>query len=83
MPLRCRIMLKKNEEKIMHPSEKRRQGYLAYFKDGVYDALVYGQMDDIRRSSAYYKQGYDFGLVLFNDTDLTNNLEEDKKIPSA
>ena len=43
----------------MHPSEKRRQGYLAYFKDGVYDALVYGQMDDIRRSSAYYKQGYD------------------------
>ena len=51
----------------MHPSEKRRQGYLAYFKDGVYDALIYGQMDEIRRSSAYYKQGYDFGLVLYGD----------------
>tara|TARA_E500000318_G_scaffold32145_1_gene31981 strand:- start:791 stop:1003 length:213 start_codon:yes stop_codon:yes gene_type:complete len=48
----------------MHPSEKRRQGYLAYFKDGVYDALIHGQMDDIRKSSAYYKQGYDFGLSL-------------------
>ena len=65
------------------PIDVKRRGYLNFFKDGVTDALINGSRDEDKLFFAYYKQGYDFGLVLFNDTDLTNNLEEDKKIPSA
>lgn len=44
--------------------EKKRQGYISFFKDGVADGLLLGTMDDDKRSSAYYKQGYDYGLTL-------------------
>ena len=36
------------------------------FKDGAYDALLYGIRSETNKSH-YYKQGYDFGLVLFAD----------------
>ena len=36
------------------------------FKDGTYDALLYGIRSETNKSY-YYKQGYDFGLVLFAD----------------
>ena len=36
------------------------------FKDGTYDALLYGIRSETNKSN-YYKQGYDFGLVLFAD----------------
>ena len=36
------------------------------FKDGTYDALMYGIRSETNKSY-YYKQGYDFGLVLFAD----------------
>lgn len=36
------------------------------FKDGVTDALVHGQRND-DQSHHYYKEGYDFGLVLYDD----------------
>tara|TARA_R110000764_G_scaffold13230_2_gene38205 strand:- start:194 stop:403 length:210 start_codon:yes stop_codon:yes gene_type:complete len=49
-----------------NPMEKKRQTYLAFFKDGVADGLVDGVIDDKKRSSAYYKQGYDFGLTMWN-----------------
>lgn len=49
------------------PIDKKRRGYLNYFKDGVTDALVNGSRDEDKLFSAYYKQGYDFGLVLYND----------------
>ena len=42
--------------------EKKRQTYLTMFKDGCADALQIGGMDEEKRSSAYYKQGYDFGM---------------------
>ena len=45
----------------------KRRGYLNFFKDGVTDALVNGSRDDKKLFSAYYKQGYDFGLVLYDD----------------
>jgi len=45
----------------------KRRGYLNFFKDGITDALVNGSRDDNKLFSAYYKQGYDFGLVLYND----------------
>lgn len=49
------------------PLEKRRQNYLSFFKDGVKDGLVYGERDEKKLFSTYYKQGYDFGLALFNE----------------
>jgi hypothetical protein len=49
------------------PIDVKRRGYLNFFKDGVTDALVNGSRDDDKLFSAYYKQGYDFGLVLYDD----------------
>ena len=43
----------------LNPTEKKRRGYLAFFKDGVADGLLSGIIDDKKRSSAYYKQGYE------------------------
>ena len=51
---------------MTNPLEEKRRGYLNFFKDGVADALLDGSMDDNKRSSAYYKQGYDFGLTMWN-----------------
>ena len=49
------------------PIDVKRRGYLNFFKDGITDALVNGSRDDDKLFSAYYKQGYDFGLVLYDD----------------
>ena len=49
------------------PIDIKRRGYLNFFKDGVTDALVNGSRDKKKLFSAYYKQGYDFGLVLYDD----------------
>jgi hypothetical protein len=35
------------------------------FKDGVSDALLLGVFDE-NKSSSMYKQGYDFGMWLWN-----------------
>jgi len=48
------------------PIDVKRRGYLNFFKDGVADALIDGVIDDNKRSSAYYKQGYDFGLTMWS-----------------
>ena len=42
------------------------------FKDGVADAFLRGSMRDLNRS-AYYKQGYDFGLALYCLTEGDND----------
>ena len=43
------------------------------FKDGTYDALMYGIKSETNKTHAY-KQGYDFGLVLHSDQiDMFNN----------
>ena len=39
---------------------------LQNFKDGTYDALMYGIRSETNKSH-HYKQGYDFGLVLHSD----------------
>jgi hypothetical protein len=52
-----------NMDKLL---EQRRQGYLAYFKDGVADGLMYGERDETKTFSTYYKQGYEFGTELWN-----------------
>lgn len=35
------------------------------FKDGVVDGFFHGERDE-KQESHYYKQGYDFGIVLYN-----------------
>tara|TARA_R110002074_G_scaffold100247_1_gene216561 strand:+ start:233 stop:463 length:231 start_codon:yes stop_codon:yes gene_type:complete len=45
------------------PIDIKRRGYLNFFKDGVTDALLYGNRDETKLFSAYYKQGYDFGMA--------------------
>ena len=43
------------------------------FKDGVYDAIIYGDMNATRWEEIdvelchYYKRGYDFGLTIHSD----------------
>ena len=39
---------------------------LSDFKDGTYDALMYVIKTETNKTY-HYKQGYDFGLVLYND----------------
>ena len=57
--------------------------YLKNFKDGVADALLNGNMAE--KYSDGYKQGYDFGLTMYqrlseeNDDELSG--AEDKKLP--
>tara|TARA_R110000803_G_scaffold6908_4_gene22294 strand:- start:9 stop:290 length:282 start_codon:yes stop_codon:yes gene_type:complete len=46
------------------PMEKKRRGYLNYFKLGITDALLNVEASDKLNSSAYYRQGYSFGLTL-------------------
>ena len=36
------------------------------FKDGTYDALMYGIKSETNKTHAY-KQGYDFGVALYNN----------------
>ena len=40
-------------------------GVLKAFKDGVVDGFFHGERDE-KQESYYYKQGYDFGIVLYN-----------------
>ena len=49
------------------PTEKKRQTYLNLFKDGVADGLLHGNRDQAKSFSHYYKQGYDFGLIMFRE----------------
>jgi|TARA_B110000503_G_C6860038_1_gene294400 hypothetical protein len=58
-----------------NPTEIKRKNYLSFFKDGVADGLLSGIIDDNKRSSAYYKQGYDFGLVMYAQSRLDMSAE--------
>ena len=49
------------------PIDIKRRGYLNFFKDGVTDALLNDSKDETKLFSAYYKQGYEFGLELYDD----------------
>jgi len=64
-----------------NPTEIKRRGYLSFFKDGVADGLLSGIIDDKKRSSAYYKQGYDFGLVMYAQSrlDMYAEMENDNE----
>ena len=50
-----------NKEPTLKPEFKA-------FKDGVYDAVIYGTYDEsFKTNTHYYKRGYDFGMVLVSD----------------
>ena len=49
-----------NENEVIR---HKRRGYLAYFKDGVHDAIINEEQDTEKTFSDYYKQGYKHGLV--------------------
>jgi len=49
---------------IRNPLEKKRQTYLAFYKDGIYDGILNQKPDPRNTSSAYYKKGFDDGLKL-------------------
>jgi hypothetical protein len=55
------------------PIDIKRRGYLNFFKDGVRDALIEGNADDYKKFSAYYKQGYEFGLEMYEDVKENEN----------
>ena len=48
-----------------NPTEIKRQNYLSFYQDGVTDAMLENDIDSIKKSSAYYKKGYAFGLTLY------------------
>jgi hypothetical protein len=50
--------------KMINPTERKRKNYLAHFEEGVSDAFFLKKMDETKRSSAYYRRGYEFGLKL-------------------
>ena len=66
---------------MLSPLEKKRASYLSFFKDGVADGLLSGIIDDSKRSSAYYKQGYDFGLLMYCQSrlDMSAEMENDNE----
>jgi len=64
-----------------NPLEKKRRGYLSFFCDGVIDSVTHRELDIKKKSSAYYKQGYDFGLTFrgsLTKEDL-NEIKQEKK----
>ena len=49
---------------MINPLEKKRATYLTAFEEGVSDAFKNGSMNESKRSSAYYRRGYEFGITL-------------------
>jgi len=66
---------------MLNPLDKKRATYLSFFKDGVADGLLSGIIDNDKKSSAYYKQGYDFGLVMYAKSrlDIAAEMENDNE----
>ena len=47
--------------------KQTREKELSAFKDGVADALLEGYASDWHENLYYYKQGYDFGLKMYDE----------------
>ena len=54
-----------------NPKEKKRRGYLFHYSEGVKEAFTNEEMDQIKKSSAYYRLGFEFGEEL--KLELENN----------
>ena len=49
---------------MINPKEKKRRGYLFHYSEGVKEAFTKEGMDQIKKSSAYYRLGFEFGEEL-------------------
>ena len=50
---------------MINPTEKKRRGYLMHFEEGAEDAILYQKRNEEKKSSAYYRQGYKFGIKIY------------------
>jgi hypothetical protein len=50
---------------MINPTEKKRRGYLMHFEEGAEDAILYQKRNEEKRSSAYYRRGYEFGVKIY------------------
>jgi len=50
---------------MLNPTEKKRRGYLMHFEEGAEDAILYQQMNEDKKSSAYYRRGFEFGMKVY------------------
>ena len=57
-------------------NEQLVHNILKSFKDGTYDALIYGIRSETNKNH-FYKQGYDYGLTLYGEL---NQYLEDNNI---
>ena len=46
--------------------EKKRETYLTFYRDGIFDGLLNQKLDPRNKSSDYYKRGFHEGLRLLN-----------------
>jgi len=49
---------------MINPTEKKRRGYLMHFEEGAEDAILYQKKNEDKKSSAYYRRGYEFGIKI-------------------
>ena len=56
----------KNKAEAFERKQARKKE-LSAFKDGVADALLEGYASDWHDDLYYYKQGYDFGLKMYDE----------------
>jgi hypothetical protein len=63
-----------SKNKAQAYERKKKEKELSAFKDGVADALLEGYASDWHENLYYYKQGYDFGLKMYDEY---KNLEKE------
>ncbi len=55
--------------------KQAREKELSAFKDGVADALLEGYKSEWHENLYYYKQGYDFGLKMYDELKKINEVK--------
>jgi hypothetical protein len=50
---------------MINPTEKKRSNYLTHFEEGAEDAILYQKRNEDKKSSAYYRRGYEFGIRIY------------------
>ena len=49
---------------MTNPLIKKRQTYLTFYKDGIFDGILNQKMNPDKKFSEYYKRGFTDGLAL-------------------
>ena len=64
-----------SKNKAQAYERKKKEKELSAFKDGVADALLEGYASDWHENLYYYKQGYDFGLKMYDELKKINEVK--------